>query len=122
MKNTWIIGATALGALFFMGCSGEEKEEGEICTNLQVNVTVTLSSGQPATAATVKLDGAECTGDGTGVYVCTAIQDALATYQLSVLEGNSDAFSQFLALPAPEDWCASSPFPVDVLLDGMMGA
>jgi hypothetical protein len=119
MRNLWIIGAMA----FDVACSGEEGEEGDLCTNLPVEVTVVNSAGEPVPTATVEMDNVACAGDGTtNVYQCTAVQNDTGMYQLTVLEPNSNAFSQFLVLPPPEEWCDAPPFAFDVELGVMMGS
>lgn len=119
MRSKWFIGAAALA----VACSGKEAEEGDICTELQVSVTVVSAAGEPLSTASVEMDGVECPGDGTSnVYSCTAIYDPLGSYQLTILEPNSNAFSQFITLPPPEEWCDGGPFPFDAQLGVMMGA
>jgi hypothetical protein len=119
MRNAWMIGAMA----FAVGCAGEKDEEGELCTEMPVDVTVLSSAGEPVATATVEMDNVPCTSDGTSnVYHCTAIQNETGMYQVVALEANHNAFSEFILLPAPEEWCDAPAFQFTAELGVMMGS
>jgi hypothetical protein len=118
MRNTWIIAMA-----FAAACAGEGDGKGDLCTELPVDVTVLSSAGEPLATATVEMDNVACTGDGTSnVYHCTAIQNETGMYQITILEPNHNAFSEFIVLPAPEDWCDEPAFQFSATLGVMMGS
>jgi uncharacterized membrane protein len=63
----WMVALVVLGA-----CNGDDKDEGEGCTEATVTISVTNPDGAGVDEAIVKLDDQECTDDGGGTYTCVA--------------------------------------------------